>query len=118
MKKNRPDILERFKIDSEVGILEKWAKGRKDMDEKLKLQLRDNHKFPITRNLPYLGDANAAALIHSIETGTPRRINCNVKNNGLVTNLLEGCCVEVPCLVDEEGIHPCMLVAFRHNVRL
>jgi len=26
---------------------------------------------------------------------------------GLITNLLEGCCVEVPCLVDKEGIHPC-----------
>jgi alpha-galactosidase len=30
-----------------------------------------------------------------------------VKNNGLITNLLEGSCVEVPCLVDREGIHPC-----------
>ena len=26
---------------------------------------------------------------------------------GLITNLPEGCCVEVPCLVDREGIHPC-----------
>ena len=37
----------------------------------------------------------------------PSRINANVKNNGLITNLLEGSCVEVPCLVDKEGIHPC-----------
>ena len=36
-----------------------------------------------------------------------RRIDGNVKNKGLITNLLEGCCVEVPCLVDKEGIHPC-----------
>ncbi|GAI75390.1 unnamed protein product, partial [marine sediment metagenome] len=48
-----------------------------------------------------------SAIIHSIETGIPSRINGNVKNNGLITNLLEGCCVEVPCLVDKEGIHPC-----------
>ena len=34
----------------------------------------------------------------SLETGTIRRIDGNVKNNGLITNLLEGCCVEVPCL--------------------
>jgi alpha-galactosidase len=43
----------------------------------------------------------------SMETGTIRRIDGNVKNKGLITNLLEGCCVEVPCLVDKEGIHPC-----------
>ena len=43
----------------------------------------------------------------SMETGTIRRIDGNVKNNGLITNLLEGCCVEVPCLVDKEGVHPC-----------
>ncbi|GAG48722.1 unnamed protein product, partial [marine sediment metagenome] len=41
------------------------------------------------------------------ETGTPSRINGNVKNNGLITNLLEGSCVEVPCLVDKQGISPC-----------
>ena len=25
----------------------------------------------------------------------------------LITNLLRGCCVEVPCFVDKSGIHPC-----------
>jgi alpha-galactosidase len=39
----------------------------------------------------------------------PSRINANVKNTGLITNLLEGSCVEVPCLVDKEGIHPCKI---------
>jgi len=37
----------------------------------------------------------------------PWRINANVENNGIITNLLEGCCVEVPCLVDKSGINPC-----------
>ncbi|MBS7613371.1 alpha-glucosidase/alpha-galactosidase, partial [Candidatus Bathyarchaeota archaeon] len=35
------------------------------------------------------------------------RINGNVENKWLITNLPNGCCVEVPCLVDEGGIHPC-----------
>jgi len=30
-----------------------------------------------------------------------------VKNNGLITNLLQGCVVEVPCMVDKGGVHPC-----------
>ena len=46
-------------------------------------------------------------IINSLETGTPSRINGNVKNKGIITNLLDGCSVEVPCMVDREGIHPC-----------
>ncbi len=29
-----------------------------------------------------------------------------VRNDGLITNLLPGCCVEVPCLVDKNSIQP------------
>lgn len=47
-----------------------------------------------------------AFIIHSMETGTPRVIYGNVDNRGLITNLPAGCCVEVPCLVDANGIQP------------
>jgi alpha-galactosidase len=30
----------------------------------------------------------------------------NVANHGLIDNLPDGCCVEVPCLVDRNGIQP------------
>ena len=46
-------------------------------------------------------------VIHSEVTNTAYRINGNVLNTGLITNLPQGCCVEVPCLVDATGIHPC-----------
>jgi alpha-galactosidase len=45
-------------------------------------------------------------IIHSMETGTPRVIYGNVANHGIIDNLPEGCCVEVPCLVDHNGIQP------------
>ena len=48
----------------------------------------------------------APQVIHSIETGTPRRIQVNVANTGLITNLPAGAGVEVPALVDELGAHP------------
>ena len=48
----------------------------------------------------------AALIIHSQETNTPRVIYGNVLNQGLISNLPEGCCVEVPCLVDSNGIQP------------
>jgi alpha-galactosidase len=51
----------------------------------------------------------AADIIHALETNTPCRINANVPNTGLITNLPPGCCVEVPCLVDGTGLHPCFV---------
>lgn len=60
-------------------------------------------------DLPDLNRSNeyASAIIESVVTGAPFAFNGNVMNHGLITNLPEGCCVEVPCLVDREGIHPC-----------
>jgi alpha-galactosidase len=46
-----------------------------------------------------------ALIIHSLETGTPRVVYGNVMNHGLIDNLPE-CCVEVPCLVDKNGVQP------------
>ncbi|WP_433614645.1 alpha-glucosidase/alpha-galactosidase [Dactylosporangium sp. CA-139114] len=48
----------------------------------------------------------APQIVHSIETGTLRRIHANVANRGLISNLPEGFGVEVPCTVDRLGLHP------------
>jgi alpha-galactosidase len=45
-------------------------------------------------------------IIESMECDSPIRINGNVPNTGLFDNLPAGCCVEVPCLVDGNGIQP------------
>ena len=45
-------------------------------------------------------------IMEAIETNRPTRVNGNVPNRNLITNLPEGCCVEVPCLVDAHGIQP------------
>ena len=47
-----------------------------------------------------------SGIIHSMETGQPRVIYGNVANYGLIDNLPQGCCVEVPCLVDKNGVQP------------
>ncbi|HEY7630477.1 MAG TPA: alpha-glucosidase/alpha-galactosidase [Thermoleophilaceae bacterium] len=48
----------------------------------------------------------APRYIHSIVTGTPRVEYGNVRNAGLIEDLPEGSCVEVPCRVDKDGVHP------------
>jgi alpha-galactosidase len=45
-------------------------------------------------------------IIESMETHQPVVIAGNVPNTGLIDNLPQGCCVEVPCLVNGNGIQP------------
>ncbi|MBN1135645.1 MAG: alpha-glucosidase/alpha-galactosidase, partial [Anaerolineae bacterium] len=45
-------------------------------------------------------------IIHSVETGRPRVVYGNVPNRGLIDNLPAGCIVELPCLVDRNGVQP------------
>lgn len=48
----------------------------------------------------------APQVIHSVVTGTQRTIHGNVTNSGLISNLPADAAVEVPCTVDELGVHP------------
>ena len=57
--------------------------------------------LPTTRSHEY-----GTYIIEAMETNRPVRVNGNVPNLGLIVNLPEGCCVEVPCLVDGNGIQP------------
>ena len=45
-------------------------------------------------------------IIEAVESHTAICINGNVPNTGLIDNLPQGCCVEIPCLVDGNGIQP------------
>ncbi|HEY6739855.1 MAG TPA: alpha-glucosidase/alpha-galactosidase [Actinopolymorphaceae bacterium] len=50
-----------------------------------------------------------ATIVHSMETDTKAVVYGNVPNRGIITNLPQGCCVEVPCLVDRNGIQPTVI---------
>ena len=45
-------------------------------------------------------------IIEAKETGQIFRLNGNIRNDGYITNLPNGCCVEVPIYVDRTGLHP------------
>jgi alpha-galactosidase len=57
--------------------------------------------FPTERSHEY-----GSRIIEAMETNQPALIAGNVPNTRLIPNLPEGCCVEVPCLVDASGIQP------------
>jgi alpha-galactosidase len=112
--RRRPDLLEelvkRFTAEDadwldwgRTGGYLRTCQGRRDeFDERLLAQIEGRERIE-------LGSSgwDALTIIHALETGTPHRIFGNVINTGLITNLPNGCCVEVPCLVDRTGIHPC-----------
>jgi alpha-galactosidase len=62
--------------------------------------------FPLDRSVEY-----GSLIIHAMVTGQPQVIYGNVRNTGLISNLPEGCCVEVPVLVDRNGLRPCFVGA-------
>jgi len=45
-------------------------------------------------------------IIEALVTGRPFRFMGNVRNDGYITNLPDGCCVEVPTFADDTGLHP------------
>jgi alpha-galactosidase len=55
----------------------------------------------LDRSLEY-----GAQIVNAMETGEPVVIHGNVPNDGLIPNLPDGCCVEVACLVDGNGVQP------------
>src|SRR3712207_5051761 len=65
-------------------------------------KLLGGESFTLQRSVEY-----GSLVIHSLVTGKSRTIYGNVENTGLITNLPEGCCVEVPVSVDRAGLRPC-----------
>ncbi|MGO4298789.1 alpha-galactosidase [Leifsonia sp. RAF41] len=48
----------------------------------------------------------ASEFIRAHVTGEPASLYVNVQNNGLIENLPAECCIEVPGVVDKDGLHP------------
>jgi alpha-galactosidase len=100
IKRDRPDLIEKFNVPLDEYIrrceaqIEGWAAMRDYLsDPANELAIERSHEY-------------GSGIIHSIETGTPRVIYGNVMNHGLIDNLPQDCCVEVPCLVDKNGVQP------------
>ncbi|MFF5294022.1 alpha-glucosidase/alpha-galactosidase [Paractinoplanes globisporus] len=70
--------------------------------EKTRASLQRGEPLDLTRE----ATEYAPQVIHSMVTGTMRRIHANVPNRGLISNLPEGYAVEVPAVVDRLGVRP------------
>ena len=99
IKRDRPDLVEKFNIPLDEYIRRCEVQiARWDSDEK---ELTSNAKMQVSRSKEY-----AAGIILAEMTGQPIVINGNVENRGYIDNLPDGACVEVPCLIDHNGVQP------------
>lgn len=99
------EIMARYQVGDECR--DQIPARIKKQDDELRHQLASGHKFELSHEHTYT--TIAIDIMNAMEQNKTIRIFGNVKNKGLITNLLEGCVVEVPCMVDKGGIHPCYI---------
>lgn len=99
IKSKYPELIERFNIPLDeyprrcVNQISQWQKQKEE--------ILNGGDIKHERSKEY-----ASRIIEAISTDTPYKIGGNVINTGLIDNLPKEACVEVPCLVDGNGIHP------------
>ena len=99
IKEGRGDLLDRFGIplDEYCARCEEQAER---WEEDFRAMRDGDDAIPSPTN------EYASEIVNAIWTGTPAVIHGNVPNRNLIDSLPEGCIVEVPCLVDRNGIQP------------
>jgi alpha-galactosidase len=100
IKRDREDLIKKFNIP--LDEYPRRCEAQMAEWEKLRTQLEDSdHPFEVRRSVEF-----GSLIVHSLETGVPRVVYGNVANDHLIENLPAGCCVEVPCVVDKNGVQP------------
>ena len=100
IKADRPELVEKYNIPLDeyprrcISQIEGW--------EKEKNNILNDGKVTHSRTGDY-----ASYIMEAVVTNAPYKIGGNVLNEGLISNLPGDACVEVPCLIDNMGIHPC-----------
>ena len=99
--RKNPDMVKQF-VKRRWDYYDICVQKKDALDAEIQNQIDGKEKIKVRASVEY-----GSQIIHSVVTGKQIRINGNVNNSGLITNLPKDCCVEVPCLVDKNGINPC-----------
>lgn len=102
IKSKYPELIKKYNIPLDeyprrcVNQIENWKKEY--------AEILESGEKTHTRSLEY-----ASHIMEAVITGKPYEIGGNVINNGLITNLPKQACVEVPCLINRNGVNPCFV---------
>jgi alpha-galactosidase len=99
IKEGREDIIEKFGIPLDeypkrcVEQIARWKQTSEDYKKADRIEVKQSKEY-------------ASSIVTSVWTGEPSVIYGNLRNNGVITNLPNNAAVEVPCLVDDNGLQP------------
>lgn len=102
IKNAYPELIEKYNIPIDeyprrcVNQIAGWEKMKEDLVNNHDIDHQKTHEF-------------ASYIIKAMETDVPFRVHGNVLNTGLITNLPANAVVEVPCLIDRNGVNPCFV---------
>ena len=100
IKDKYPELIEQYKIPLDeyprrcINQINGWNEMRDSLLKDSHIEHQKTHEF-------------ASYIIRAVLEDKPYRIHGNVLNTGLITNLPQNACVEVPVLVDRNGLNPC-----------
>ncbi|MDD4698984.1 MAG: alpha-glucosidase/alpha-galactosidase [Oscillospiraceae bacterium] len=105
IKSKYPELIEKYNIPIDeyprrcINQIKGWKEEYASLSDKKSIDHNRSREY-------------ASYIMESMVTGTPYQIGGNVLNKGhLIKNLPEEACVEVPCLVNGQGIRPCYVGA-------
>ncbi|MES2551454.1 MAG: alpha-glucosidase/alpha-galactosidase, partial [Pseudomonadota bacterium] len=99
IKRDRPDLIERFGIPLDeypkrcIEQIARWKKEAEALKSANTVEVKESHEY-------------ASEIVNSVMTGEPSVIYGNIGNRGFIPQLPDGCAVEVPVLVDSSGLQP------------
>jgi len=106
--RKRPELIERYcapgtgwNPGAHAYILNEYLERETGWMDEITAWLDDPEPLDLTRGHEY-----ASYIINAYMGGEPFRFNGNVPNTGLITNLPDQACVEVPVFIDQDGFHP------------
>jgi len=105
--RKRPDLIEKYCRDGTgwnpgeyAYILHEYQHNEATWKDQAREWFAQETPIDLARGQEY-----AAFIVNALQGGEPFGFNGNVPNTGLITNLPEGACVEVPVYVDKGGFH-------------
>ena len=100
IKAKYPELIDQFNIPLDeyprrcIKQIAEWEEEKNNI-------LKDG-KITHERSREY-----ASYIMESVVTNNPYKIGGNVINKGCIENLPADACVEVPCMIDGNGVNPC-----------
>ncbi len=102
IKSARPDLIDQYRIPLDEYPLRceeqiaRWTTQAEDYRTADRIDVKPSHEY-------------AATIMHAVTTNEPAVIYGNIANRGYLPQLPDGAAVEVPCLVDANGIQPTLV---------